>query len=525
MIRVIVADDEFFARKALIKLLSKLPLEIEICGEGENGGEVMEILREKEADIVVTDIRMPEMDGLELAREISQQYPQTSVIIESGYADFDYATTAIRYGVKDYLTKPVKPEDLEKAVRRVKEEKAKVQQRIEKQLEAQRGQFMDFSHILENEAASREILKDFFFKMQQGSWRLATVQTRGQELSKAQIRQAVECFETEEKGIKAKAAWFYPKSEFIVLLPEENREGKELEAYVRKKLVECWQKAEAELTMGISQRHERFPQKLPEKMESEVREMAGAYREAVYAMNQRLLMPARQIFYYEGEVNVRQLLSTAEERDMERCLTENKAEEAAAIAEKLFRQCRENPEVSIYSLFTSLIQIVNVVNRVYTMKLGTERSESDKDSYLLFHFKTDLYAFRSLDELQKYILRLLKDVAGEEEGQKSSMIEDLLRYLEWNYQYDITVNELAAHKYFVNPSYLSRLFKAETGKTFSKYLIELRMHKAAELLKESGLKISDVALCVGYNDVSYFIQTFKKHYTMTPEQFKNQLSF
>ena len=90
-----------------------------------------------------------------------------------------------------------------------------------------------------------------------------------------------------------------------------------------------------------------------------------------------------------------------------------------------------------------------------------------------------------------------------------------------NYQYDISVNELAAHKYFVNPSYLSRLFKSETGKTFSKYLTELRIQKAAELLKESSLKIGDVALCVGYNDVSYFIQTFKKRYCMTPEQYRN----
>ncbi len=193
---------------------------------------------------------------------------------------------------------------------------------------------------------------------------------------------------------------------------------------------------------------------------------------------------------------------------------------------------------------------------------------TDKSSYLLFNFKADLYAFHSLEELQSYILDLLSDVS-EEEGQKSSIIQDLLKYLEWNYQHDITVNELAAHKYFVNPSYLSRLFKAQTGKTFSKYLIELRMKKASEFLKESRLNISDVALfvnpsylsrlfkaqtgktfskylielrmkkaseflkesrlnisdvalCVGYNDVSYFIQTFKKHYGMTPEQYKNQ---
>ena len=82
------------------------------------------------------------------------------------------------------------------------------------------------------------------------------------------------------------------------------------------------------------------------------------------------------------------------------------------------------------------------------------------------------------------------------------------------------MNELAAHKYFVNPTFLSRLFKSETGMTFC-FLKELRMKKAAELLKESELKIGDVACCVGYNNVPYFLQTFKKQYSMTPEQFKN----
>ena len=80
------------------------------------------------------------------------------------------------------------------------------------------------------------------------------------------------------------------------------------------------------------------------------------------------------------------------------------------------------------------------------------------------------------------------------------------------------------HKYFVNPSYLSRLFKAETGQAFSKYLVNLRMKKAAQVLENSDLKVSDVAMCVGYNDVSYFIQTFKKYYNVTPEQYKKNLN-
>ena len=118
--RIIVADDEYFARKALVKSIGQLEEEIELC-EAEDGTEVMELLEAGGADLVVTDIRMPDMDGLEVAKNIQARFPDVSVIIESGYADFGYATSALRYGVKDYLTKPVKREELEKAIQRVKE--------------------------------------------------------------------------------------------------------------------------------------------------------------------------------------------------------------------------------------------------------------------------------------------------------------------------------------------------------------------------------------------------------------------
>ena len=96
----------------------------------------------------------------------------------------------------------------------------------------------------------------------------------------------------------------------------------------------------------------------------------------------------------------------------------------------------------------------------------------------------------------------------------------ILAYVEENYRYDVTLSQIASEKFFMNASYLSRIFKAGTGKTFSRYLIEYRMQKAAELLQKEELRISDVAQYVGYNDTSYFIQTFKKQYHMTPEQYR-----
>ena len=130
MIRVIVAEDEYFARKVLVKMLQELEEDIEIIGETENGQGVLEMLKEQSADMVITDIQMPEMDGLELAKEISEQFPDTCVIIETGFAEFEYATQAIKYGVKDYLLKPIKTDELLKSIRRVQETKKKDTERV-----------------------------------------------------------------------------------------------------------------------------------------------------------------------------------------------------------------------------------------------------------------------------------------------------------------------------------------------------------------------------------------------------------
>ena len=508
MIRIIVAEDEYFARKVLIKMLRELNLDLEICGEAETGKEVLVLMQDNPVDIVITDIRMPDMDGLELAKEIYEKFPETSVIIESGYADFSYATTAIKYGVKYYLTKPIKPEELMDSICRVEEEKRKVTQRIEKKLAAKNAQYMDFMYLLEKHEIGEQILQEFFEKVIESSWHLAVAQCKERELTDDDVQKILQILEGQEKDFSIHAAYFYPKSEFVLLISGEDHGKNLISQILQKKVILCQNKTTHNLDIGVSH--------LRDKSSNPSKEIAAAYREGVYAVKQRLLRPERQVFRYEAEVAIHQLFSELDERQLEHYLSDGKIEESRQMIDTFLNRCKEE-NVSVYSFYTSLVQMINLINRVYNQK---QRITESKSSFL-FSFKTDLYSYRSIEEVRDYLFQLFQDVCGVEE-QKTSIIADLLNYLEWNYPYDISVNDLAMYKYFVNPSYLSRLFKAETGQTLSRYLIELRMKKAAQMLKTSELKISDVAACVGYNDVSYFIQTFKKHYHVTPEQYKKE---
>ena len=136
MYRILIVDDEKLERNGIQFLLKKTGTELEIF-EAANGRDALELLAHQKAEILLTDIKMPYMNGLELAEKVSSQYPETKIIMFSGYSDFSYAQTAIRYGVSDYILKPVDPWEFQKTMKKlleeIKREKAEEVQQIKTQ--------------------------------------------------------------------------------------------------------------------------------------------------------------------------------------------------------------------------------------------------------------------------------------------------------------------------------------------------------------------------------------------------------
>ena len=179
-------------------------------------------------------------------------------------------------------------------------------------------------------------------------------------------------------------------------------------------------------------------------------------------------------------------------------------------------------EESAQKLYVAVVGILKILGNYYAELYQEENIENIQDIRVMFSRRYDLYKFKHMEELENYLDEIVKNMCSGSSNtkRKSKIIEEIIHYVEQNYYRNISLRELAENKYFINYSYCSRLFSQETGMTFSKYVIQYRLEKAKILLLNDNMKINYIAFEVGYNDVSHFIQSFKKTYGMTPEEYR-----
>lgn len=506
--KVIIAEDEYYAKKMLVKLLTNMDMDITVCLEAETGKQAADYLAGKDADLVITDIRMPEMDGLSLANYVEEHCPATDVIIVSGYSDFNYAREAMKYGVRYYLTKPVKPEELEKAIwdiTKAREEKKRLlEKQVDRRLLQESLQYVNISGILSNRALMDTFCDLCGGQLKERSYQMVLLQGK-QRMSREEAKKLAEFLESASGHDNIQVFYFQQPDEVIAM----KFDGQEVlwdQTLIRRLKQELPQR-EIEITCGISRIYKG-------------EELLGdAYRDCVYAINGRLLDEKTSVFEYEPELSMEQILTQQEELSIYESVMKGRYQQAETALRQFFKTCTEG-RWNVYSLYSGIMQIFSVISRAYCSREASSESE-EVNRYLLFSFKSDLYQFRTMEELERYMFKILENTCGSQE-EKGSIIEEIKNYVSLNFRYEISLNELAAHKYFLNSSYLSRLFKSETGMNFSKYLITYRMERAKELLKNTVFKINEIADYVGYNDTSYFIHTFRRLYQMTPEQYRAQ---
>ena len=537
-IKVFLVEDEMVIRRGIKNSIDWEKEGYIFCGEASDGELAYPMIIKEKPDILITDIRMPFMDGLELCKLVKKELPNIKILILSGYDEFDYAKEAIRLGVTEYLLKPISSGKLLEAlngvsesIRREKEDKDLVRKYMEE--------------MRENTEHEHEKQK-FFEQMIAGNLSMA------------------DALETGKKYEMNLSAGMYNLLLFRFTLGEENRKSGELlgEAeYAIEKLterleyvfefqrgVEGW----AFLLMAdneeqMSERVKELSKDLEEIMKNystiayfggigqpvaRLRELEESFREAERALAARFTMELNRIISVE-DIRMAQNVDTLDDieitsfgeiektRTMLEKFLNNGAEDE--IDEFVDVYINELPEENLKSVLMRqyIIMDAYIVMMSFCEKIEGIEGEMQAQSEEL---KNSMKTIQTLEEIKNYIRMLLKKIIGVRDtisGRRySDIIEIAKDQIRKTYMSDeISLNTIAA-EVGMSPSYFSSIFSKEMGKTFVEYLTEIRMDRAKELLMCSSMKTSEIGYEVGYKDPHYFSYIFKKTQNCTPKEFR-----
>lgn len=535
-IKVFLVEDEMVIRRGIKNSIDWEKEGYIFCGEASDGELAYPMIIKEKPDILITDIRMPFMDGLELCKLVKKELPNIKILILSGYDEFDYAKEAIRLGVTEYLLKPISSGKLLEAlngvsesIRREKEDKDLVRKYMEE--------------MRENTEHEKQ---KFFEQMIAGNLSMA------------------DALETGKKYEMNLSAGMYNLLLFRFTLGEENRKSGELlgEAeYAIEKLterleyvfefqrgVEGW----AFLLMAdneeqMSERVKELSKDLEEIMKNystiayfggigqpvaRLRELEESFREAERALAARFTMELNRIISVE-DIRMAQNVDTLDDIEI---TSFGEIEKTRTMLEKFLNNVAEDeidefvdvyinelPEENLKSVLMRqyIIMDAYIVMMSFCEKIEGIEGEMQAQSEEL---KNSMKTSQTLEEIKNYIRMLLKKIIGVRDtisGRRySDIIEIAKDQIRKTYMSDeISLNTIAA-EVGMSPSYFSSIFSKEMGKTFVEYLTEIRMDRAKELLMCSSMKTSEIGYEVGYKDPHYFSYIFKKTQNCTPKEFR-----
>ncbi len=553
MYTVLVAEDEFEVREAIVSGTDWAGLGFRVTDSAENGQEAWELFAKGAPDLLLTDIRMPFMDGLQLAEQVKRQYPGTRVVILSGYDEFEYAQRALKLSVDEYVLKPFSSGDL-----------ANVLAKVRTVLDEEAAEKRDVEQLREHYRRSLPVLRENF---------LATLMMR--PLKRRELEEKSALYDIRLTGVSFQvavvsldAAGPREQGQTGVVLGGEPRkehspstisEDQELLLFaslnIAEEIVEARNQGRVFLHQGqvvlltiaqegdaqavsaatmtaaeeIRQAIERYlKQTVTIGIGVVIQEPAGlsySYKDAVLALDYRVILGGNRVISI-ADVEQRHVekvrFDELKEQSLVRCLKTGTAEELREIVEGLFQGLAEAPvSVKEYQLY--LMEIVTAVLR------AAKDADADLDDLFGDNMATlaELYRFRTLAEAKAWLLgictRLMGSIAVVRQSALHNLVEEAIAYTRANYgDSELSINKVCGRLH-ISAGYFSSIFKKETKLTFVAYLLHIRMEAAKELLRSTDLRALEIAEKVGYAEPNYFSFSFKKHVGMSPKEYRSSV--
>lgn len=528
---ILIADDEELIRQGIKARLDYLMIKPSELYEAENGMQAMEILKNHQVDIVITDIRMPDMDGLSFIKEVRPLYPKLQFIIISGYAEFEYAEQAIQLGVKAYLLKPISNDALKKVIDEVLE-RLEEEEKLERTVrEGARSIAEKKNHLFEKTVndllrsadpekeirdADEIVYQEFpvenrwimsaIVNIDAESYERKSFEHKDIELIKFSLKNVLMELHSECQRIAVNNLANMNQLYILISHFDKNQIRMEAEKLFTNLLNIMWKKMKISLTCGIS------------SVTDTISEVCN--KEAQKAFLQRMIHGKSNIYFYEDV----KILSG----------TQFPVSELHMLRQYIERHDVGNIEFLIQDIFSeerlkkynaAYIRIIwaRIIHILLNAASSTYTSDLKNMEKLVLNFET-LDTFSSVEELRSYLYLLILDsiqITADIDVNAKNKIKMGMKYIQDNYNRDIAVNELA-ERFAISPNYFSTIFKKETGLTTVNYIKELRLTKACEYLENTSKSIVDISKEVGYEDSQYFFRVFKKATGLTPLEYRRK---
>jgi len=538
VLKVMIADDESKVCQLISNLIDWASFDMEIIGIANDGIEALELIRKHEPDLVITDIRMPGYDGIEMIRRAKEIKSDVEFIIISGYRHFEYAQSAIRYGVSDYLLKPVKKTELEntllKMTQRYKEKMSQLTReealtsRLKNDTSRLRANL--FSDILlpdapENEGLDIEqIDRNYHYTFKAGLFRVIVIKPDiGCDATYDNSMQFLEDKIQEQivKHLKPACidmdAFFYLNHAYCVLnYTEDDREHlrkvyKSLfdEIMLQSNLFEG-----LEVSMGLG------------VVVEDSKNLRSSCMSALSAIGTRFFTGTGKLI--EGvpdtEISpVTTLLSAEESKRVEQAAEVLDVAGARAVIARIKNTAKNLHAADGVQILPSVINLFSL----FLYQLRSNQFEVEDERGLFADFTVHANRCSSIDSLFGYldgkVESVFSKIIQEKKQADTRPIRLAKQYIQENYMKQLTLTDVSAQVGF-NMSYFSTLFKTETNQNFVEYLSEVRMEKAKELLKETTLSIAAICEAVGYSDLKYFTKGFIRYAGIKPTEYRKLYS-
>jgi two-component system response regulator YesN len=531
MIKLMIIDDEMAIRSGIRTTIDWNAYGIEVVGEAINGREGLSQALRLKPHIILTDIQMPVMDGLEFVSHIKEQLPQTRIIILTGYDYANYARQAIKFGVDDYLLKPVGAANLTAAIAKIKDQIVKEHERFEHEL----SKNMIFNeHLPYIRSRFLHGLLTGLIPATDDSFRDKTGRL-GIDLSGPYYQvlvigiddyNAVKVFSPDHELIKKavlNVADEVLNGHFIsmVFLGNDSRltavvnvPGGEspIRNVCRELQLKMTKYLKVTVTIGIG------------GSRSAVSGLPESYHEAVSAYKNKLYTDKNSIIHIRDVADKPMLAPEVQTAELEPELMAHvkamRLDEAFQVIDTLFEQftAAQSDYEQVRNICTKLL--FGAVSHLE--ETGIRTGEALGHTTIPHEFE----ALDTLSDIKKWLKRLfgelIKLAEHNNRGKYKGIIKIAAEYVAEHYREDIKVEEVAG-KVFITPNYFSKLFKEGAGQTFTEFLNDFRVTKAKVLLQDVRLKTSEVAERVGYNDYKYFNYNFKKYAGCTPKEYRSNM--